>query len=75
MKTATALLALSLMVSAASATVPHVNGSVSGIVREHQLAAAAAQRAAAAQAQANATGQPAFANGGVYLPQTPTPAP
>ena len=69
MKIAASIIALVLMSQAASATLPR--GYVSSAVRSTQVAQQRAAEAAAAQARANATGQPQYANGGVYIPVKP----
>ena len=71
MKPAISLLTLAIITSQACATVPKVNGTISGIVRANQLQAQRNAAAAAARARANATGLPAYANGQVYNPKTP----
>ena len=73
MKTLIALTLIAFTTQAQAYPVPR--GYVSPAVRSIQLQQQRAADAAAAQAQANKTGQPAYANGGVYLPSQPVVTP
>ena len=63
----TTLVVLLSATSIASATIPRATTQN----RSNQIAREQHDAAAAAQARANATGQPQFANGGVYTPVKP----
>ena len=58
----------------AQATIPRAPAQVSNIVRVLELEQRKATEDQKAQTQANATGHPVYANGGVYLP-APKPLP
>ena len=69
-----ATFALCALSAYADAAIPPMPAQVSNIIRVLQLEQQRATDDQKAQAQANATGQPVFANGGVYLP-APDPLP